>query len=292
VLLNDLGDVGDTILSVNLTGVIPIPYGILSTLENTTKSLREALLKENPQKKLAKDQLEGVAEQTDNLLGELARVLTSSQNVTRATERILNKSQDLMTFTERLQINIQEIIEKAATLNQTLDEDFQLPSSTLQNMQKNITSLLEIIQKSHFMQLHQNAILELKAAEALLSQIQKNYQKPQRELEVLKAAASSLLSKHTSELQTAGDLAREAEVKARESDRLVHTARANLQEFREKKLRVQEEQNLTSMLIARGRRLLEAVRARAAAAREALAVSYSSERLHTPHTHVHRYIVQ
>lgn len=40
VLLNDLGDVGDTILSVNLTGVIPIPYGILSTLENTTKSLR------------------------------------------------------------------------------------------------------------------------------------------------------------------------------------------------------------------------------------------------------------
>nr|XP_035961897.1 laminin subunit alpha-1 isoform X1 [Halichoerus grypus] len=271
VLLNDLGDVGDTILSVNLTGVIPIPYGILSTLENTTKSLQEALLKENPQKKLAKDQLEGVAEQTDNLLGELARVLTSSQNVTRATERILNKSQDLMTFTERLQINIQEIIEKAATLNQTLDEDFQLPSSTLQNMQKNITSLLEIIQKSHFMQLHQNAILELKAAEALLSQIQKNYQKPQRELEVLKAAASSLLSKHTSELQTAGDLTREAEVKARESDRLVHTARANLQEFREKKLRVQEEQNLTSMLIARGRRLLEAVRARAAAARDALA---------------------
>lgn len=71
-----------------------------------------------------------------------------------------------------------------------------------------------------------------RAAEALLSQIQKNYQKPQGELEVLKAAASSLLSKHTSELQTAGDLAREAEVKARESDRLVHTARANLQEFR------------------------------------------------------------
>lgn len=54
------------------------------------------------------------------------------------------------------------MIEKAATLNQTLDEDFQLPSSALQNMQKNITSLLETIQKRHFMHLYQNAIRELK----------------------------------------------------------------------------------------------------------------------------------
>ncbi|XP_077756139.1 laminin subunit alpha-1 [Canis aureus] len=271
VLLNDLGNVGDTILSVNLTGVIPVPYGILSNLENTTKHLREALLKENPQKELARDQLEDVAEQTDNLLRELTSVLTRSQNVTRMTERILKKSQDLMTFTEKLQMNIQEVIEKAATLNQTLDEDFQQPSSTLQNMQKNITSLLEIIQKRQFTQLHQNAVLELKAAEDLLLQIQKNCQEPQRELEVLKAAASSLLSKHNSELQAAGDLVREAEVKTQESNRLVHLAQANLQEFNDKKLRVQEEQNLTSMLIARGRRLLDAVTTHSEVARDALA---------------------
>ncbi|XP_032166436.1 laminin subunit alpha-1 [Mustela erminea] len=271
VLLNDLGNIGDTILSVNLTGIIPVPYGILSTLENTTKSLREALLKENPQKELAKDQLEGVAEQTDSLQRELARVLTSSQNVTRETERILSKTQDLLTFTEKLQINIQEMIEKAATLNQTLDEDFQLPSSALQNMQKNITSLLETIQKRHFMHLYQNAIRELKAAEDVLSQIQKNYQKPQKELEVFQAAASSLLSKYTSELQTAGDLTREAEARTRETNRLLRIVRANMHEFHEKKQRVEEEQNLTSTLIARGRRLLEAVTTRAEAAQKALA---------------------
>ena len=50
-------------------------------------------------------------------------------------------------------------------------------------------------------------------------------------MEVLKAAASSLLSKHNSELQAAGDLVREAEVKTQESNRLVHLAQANLQEF-------------------------------------------------------------
>lgn len=55
-----------------------------------------------------------------------------------------------------------EIIEKATTLNQTLDEDVLLPNSTLQNMQNDLTSLLETIQKRHFLQIHQNATLELK----------------------------------------------------------------------------------------------------------------------------------
>ncbi|XP_039074653.1 laminin subunit alpha-1 isoform X2 [Hyaena hyaena] len=279
VLLNDLDKIGNTILSVNLTGVIPVPSGILSDLENTTKYLREALLKEKTRKDRAEDELEDAAKQTDHLLRELTRVLRSSQHVTRVTERLLRKTQDLLTFTEKLQINIQEIIEKAATLNQTLDEDFQLPSSTLQNMQKNITSLLEIIQKRHFGQLQQQAILELKAAEDLLSQIEKNFQRPQRELEVLKEAASSLLSKHNGELQAARDLVREAEVKTQESNRLLHLVSANLREFNDKKLHVQQEQNLTSALIARGRRLLDAVTSPAAAVETALALERHRDEL-------------
>lgn len=37
VLLNDLETIGDAVLSLNLTGVSSAPYGILSSLENTTK---------------------------------------------------------------------------------------------------------------------------------------------------------------------------------------------------------------------------------------------------------------
>ncbi|CAK6447793.1 unnamed protein product [Pipistrellus nathusii] len=271
VLLDDLDTIGDATLSVNLTSIIPVPYGLLSNLENTTTYLQESLLKGNAQQELVKLQLEGVTEQTDDLQRELTRVLTSSQHVARATERILSKSQDLMTFTEKLKISIQEIIEKATTLNQTLDEDFQLPSSTLQNMQKNMTFFLETLQKRHFMQLHQNATLELKAAEDLLSRIQKNYQKPQGELKVIQEAASSLLSKHNSELQAAEDLVREAEAKTQESSRLLLTVKASLREFNDKKLRGQEEQNVTSMLIAKGRRLLDTATAHAKAAQSALA---------------------
>ncbi|XDC67068.1 hypothetical protein R6Z07M_018250 [Ovis aries] len=271
VLLNDLAHVGDAILSVNLTSTIPLPYGVLSDLESRTKSLRDSLLKENMQKELVKSQLEGVSEQTEDLQRELDRVLTHSEQVTRATERILDKSVDLIKLTEKLQTDIEEMIEKATTLNQTLDNDVQLPSSTLQDMQENITALLEVLRKRRFLPLHQNATLELKAAEDLLSQIQENYQKPQEELAVLKEAVSSLLSTHNSDVRAAEELLREAEMKTQESGRLLLLIGANLREFNEKKLRVQEEQNLTSALISEGRGLLDAAAAPANASGEALA---------------------
>ncbi|MBZ3888985.1 Laminin subunit alpha-1 [Sciurus carolinensis] len=271
VLLNDLDNVGDAILSMNLTGIFPVPHRVLSNLENTTKYLQESLLKENTQKNWAGIQLEGVAEQTEDLQKQLTRVLTNSQQVNRATERILDKSQDLAAFIERLHHSIREILEKATTLNQTWDEDFHLPDSALHNMQQNISSLLEIIQKRNFTHLHQNATLELKAAEDLLSQVQKHYQKPQEELEVFKKAAKGLLSKHNSDLRAVEELLRDAETKTQESNRLLLIVKANLREFRDKKLRVQEEANLTSKLIAKGRGLIDAASTHGDTAQNALA---------------------
>lgn len=70
----------------------------------------------------------------------------------------------------------------------------------------------------------------IRAAEDLLSQIQRNYQKPQEELKVLREAASGLLSKHDSELQAATGLVREAEAKTREGSHLLRIVKANLRE--------------------------------------------------------------
>ncbi|XP_058532986.1 laminin subunit alpha-1 isoform X2 [Ochotona princeps] len=271
VLLDDLDNIGDAILSVNLTGAFPLPYGILSNLKNTTLYLRKSFLKENTRKELASTELEDVAEQTEGLQQELTRVLTTSQQVNKATERILNASQDLATFIERLQVDIRDILEKAATLNQTRDEDFPLPNSTLQHMQRNLTALLEVIQNRHFTQLHQNASLELKAAEDLLLQIQKAFQKPQEDLEVLTSKASSLLSKHHNELQVAEELVRQAEAKTKESSHLLLIVKANLREFKDKKRHVREEQNLTSELTTQGRRLMDAATVHADTAQNTLA---------------------
>ncbi|XP_054980794.1 laminin subunit alpha-1 [Sorex araneus] len=257
VLLSDLDRIGDAMISLNLIGSIPVPYGILSTTENTTTCLQKSLLIENAQKEWTESQLKDITEETDNLQGELTKLLTNSQHVARTTEKIFNKSHNLLVFTEKFQICIQELIEKAATLNQTLDKDIQLPSSTLQNMQKNITALGEILQKKNFVQLLQKANLELQAAEDLLSQVQKQYWKPQEELETLKESTRSLLSKHSHDLQVAAELVRVAEAQSQESHHLLLIISANLQAFRDKRLLIKEEQNLTSTLITKGKALLD-----------------------------------
>lgn len=82
-----------------------------------------------------------------------------------------------------------------------------------------------------FIYLFRELSIFIRAAEDLLSQIQKDYQKPQEELKVIKEAASSLLSKHNSELQAAEDLMREAESKTKESNRLLLIVNTNLREF-------------------------------------------------------------
>ncbi|XP_021120891.1 laminin subunit alpha-1 isoform X2 [Heterocephalus glaber] len=279
VLLEDLDRVHDAVLSVNLTGIFPAPYGVLSNLENTTKYLRESLLKENAQKNLVEIQVEGVAKQTNDLQSELTSVLTRSQQVGRATERSLQQSQDLAAFVERLQMNSREILEKAINLNQTLDEDVWLPNSTLQNMQHNIASLLERMQRRQFTQLLRNITLELKAAEDVLSVVQKNFQQPQEELEVLKEAVGRLLSKHVGELQAAGELLREAEAKVREGAHLLLLSEANLRDFSDTKLHIQEQLNVTSELVAEGRELMGAATAQAGSLQATLAGEHQRDEL-------------
>ncbi|XP_026645287.1 laminin subunit alpha-1 [Microtus ochrogaster] len=100
-----------------------------------------------------------------------------------------------------------------------------------------------------------------RAAKELLSRIQKRFQKPQEKLKALKEAASGLLSNHSEEVQAAEELLREAETKTQESNRLLLLVKANLKEFSEKKLNVQEEQNLTSKLVAKGREWVDAATA-------------------------------
>ncbi|XP_021041837.1 laminin subunit alpha-1 isoform X1 [Mus caroli] len=268
-LLNDLDSVGDAVLSLNLTGVSPAPYGILENLENTTKYFQRYLLMENAKKIRAEIQLEGIAEQTENLQKELTSVLARHQKVNAEMERTSNGTQALATFIEQLHANIKEITEKVATLNQTVRKDFQPPVSALQSMHQNISSLLGLIKERNFTEMQQNATLELKAAKDLLSRIQKRFQKPQEKLKALKEA-NSLLSNHSEQLQAAEELLKEAGSKTQESNLLLLLVKANLKEFREKKLRVQEEQNVTSELIAKGREWVDAAGTHTAAAQDTL----------------------
>uniref|UniRef100_A0A4X2M7H8 Laminin subunit alpha-1 n=1 Tax=Vombatus ursinus TaxID=29139 RepID=A0A4X2M7H8_VOMUR len=248
VLLNDLDNITNAISSVNLTGIIPVPHGILSNLENATKICQlffTMIL----------------------FFYQLTQVLESSQHLNIITERMLKKSQDLATFIEKLRTNVKG---KTAALNETWSINQQLPNATLQNIQEDIASMLEVLHKRNLMQLHQNSTTELKAAKNLLSRIQKNYQKPQRDLKELKEKANNHFLEYSNKLQEAQALVNEADAKTKETNRLLLIITTNLEELNDKKLHVLENQNLSSTLIGKGKGLIAAVAALAKDAKNKL----------------------
>lgn len=70
-----------------------------------------------------------------------------------------------------------------------------------------------------------------RAAEKLLTQVQKEYVKPQQELAELKTDASQFLSKHNSRLQDAQDLVNTALTDINETHRLFPLISSNLAEL-------------------------------------------------------------
>uniref|UniRef100_A0A8C8SN99 Laminin subunit alpha-1 n=1 Tax=Pelusios castaneus TaxID=367368 RepID=A0A8C8SN99_9SAUR len=228
VLLNDLDHLGKAICSINLTGVTFAPYGILADVENATKYLKVKI---------------------NN--GHLGWQLYN------ATQRTANESRYLTVFIDTVHTTIRVLAEVAASLNETLGLDFQLSNGTSQSLQEDISAMLEAMRGRHFMQQQQNVTIVLKAAERLLLRVQKEYHKPQQELEELKKGASHLLSNHNIRLQEAQNLVNEARTNTNETNRLLFLIYSNLEDLNEKKLNVQENKDLSSMLIKEGQVLMD-----------------------------------
>uniref|UniRef100_A0A8C8SLG0 Laminin subunit alpha-1 n=1 Tax=Pelusios castaneus TaxID=367368 RepID=A0A8C8SLG0_9SAUR len=232
VLLNDLDHLGKAICSINLTGVTFAPYGILADVENATKYLKVKI---------------------NN--GHL--ILERGWQLYNATQRTANESRYLTVFIDTVHTTIRVLAEVAASLNETLGLDFQLSNGTSQSLQEDISAMLEAMRGRHFMQQQQNVTIVLKAAERLLLRVQKEYHKPQQELEELKKGASHLLSNHNIRLQEAQNLVNEARTNTNETNRLLFLIYSNLEDLNEKKLNVQENKDLSSMLIKEGQVLMD-----------------------------------
>uniref|UniRef100_A0A8C3R947 Laminin subunit alpha-1 n=1 Tax=Cyanoderma ruficeps TaxID=181631 RepID=A0A8C3R947_9PASS len=129
----------------------------------------------------------------------------------------------------------------------------------LKSLQDDISALLDALHKKDFVQQHHNATTVLKAAEKLLTQVQKEYLKPQQELAGLKAHASQFLSRQTSSLQDAQDLVNEALVNINETHRLFPLISRNLAELN---VRLDSQcEEVSTMLIKEGKVLLNAAAA-------------------------------
>ncbi|XP_038249040.1 laminin subunit alpha-1 [Dermochelys coriacea] len=260
VLLNDLDHFDKAIFSINFTGVTFAPYGILADVENVTKYLKGSLLsREDPiySLEMAKEGLVNISGGTDQLHKEFTRILERGWQLNNATQRTMNESRHLTVFIDTMYTTIKVLAEVATSLNETLALDFQLSNSTSQSLQEDISTMLEAMRRRHFMHQDQNVTTVLNTAERLLLRVQKEYLKPQQKLVELKKSASLLLTNHNIRLQEAQDLVNEACTNTNETNRLLFLIYSNLAELNDKKLNIQENKDLSIMLIKEGKVLMD-----------------------------------
>ncbi|KAI6075043.1 Laminin subunit alpha-1 [Aix galericulata] len=257
VLLSNLDNLNQAILSVNLTGIAHVPYGILSELENATKRLKGSVIsREDPTYSLAtaEESLLSLSGGFAQLPEESSRILKKAWQLNTMTQETRNKSKELIGFIDTVHTAIKVLAEVAVSLNETLD--LPLPNATSQSLQDDISAQLDALRKKDFGQQHYSATSLLKAAENLLLRVQKEYLRPQQELAELKKNTSQLLSKHSNRLQDAQDLVKEALANINETNRLFPLISSNLGELNEKKLNIKEGKEASTMLIKEGRILV------------------------------------
>ncbi|XP_042299087.1 laminin subunit alpha-1-like isoform X2 [Sceloporus undulatus] len=256
LLLNDLDNLEEAIFLVNLTGAVLAPYGVLSDLENTTKQYKGSFwVKEEPSYSLEimHDRLVSLSGDVDQLHKESPIILGRGKHLSSDTEKTLKKSQELAMFISTLQESVTVLIEVATSVNETLGTDFPLSNRTLQELQDEIPTMLDVMRGRHFKHLHQNSTLELKAAERLLARIQKEYWRPQQELKVLQKNVKRTLSDHSTSLQEAKNVVNEASTNINETNRLLFLINSNLKECNNKKSSIQEDQKLSVVLTREGK---------------------------------------
>ncbi|KAL8182297.1 UNVERIFIED_CONTAM: hypothetical protein K2H54_051811 [Gekko kuhli] len=261
LLLSDLDNLDKAMFLVNLTGAVIAPYGLLSDLENTTKHLKGSLLS----KEVSAYSVETVYNRVVKLTGdtgqihkELTRILQKGGHLSNATERNLNKSQELAVFIETLQTTVKVLVEVAASLNETLHTDLPFANRTFQDLQDEIPVMLKVMNGRYFKKLYQQTTLELKVAKRILTQIQKEYRRPQQELLDLKKAAKRALSNHNTRLQELKDLVDEASSNTNETKHLLLLLNNNIMQFSHKKLNILADKELSVVLTKEGKAHVDA----------------------------------
>uniref|UniRef100_H2ZS58 Laminin subunit alpha-1 n=1 Tax=Latimeria chalumnae TaxID=7897 RepID=H2ZS58_LATCH len=258
VLLTNLDNL-EIISSVNLTGIVPAPYGLLSGIENTTEQFRLSLSDERAPAyllKKAEEQLLTFFEDIEQMHKQTSQVFEDGQELDRATERTLNQSQELTVFLNKVQRTIevpQALAEAATNLNETLSSDLQLSNSTLKQLHADVSRMVELMRKTDFTQQQQTVTAELKVAEELLRRVDKEFGKPGQDLKEQKEHIADTVSEHSHNLQEAQDLLNEAHINVNETSQLLVTSSSNLVEFKDKNRGIMDNANIAALLIEEGK---------------------------------------
>ncbi|KAM9317105.1 laminin subunit alpha-2 [Gastrophryne carolinensis] len=223
LLLDDLDQLNQMVMSVNLSGPLPPPYKILFGFENETQELKHLL---SPQRaperllQLAQKNQDTLVIEIDELLNRAAKVSADGEQTAKDAERTNERAKQLKDFVKDTLQASKDLYDKAVKLNETLGIQNKTQDKSFQELQKDVDKMLAELRRRTFKHPEKAAADELKAAENLLNRVKKLFEDPHNKNNDLNQEVMINLTQFQDKLDDVSDMLREARGKIKESDHL------------------------------------------------------------------------
>uniref|UniRef100_A0A8C0BVX9 Laminin subunit alpha-2 n=1 Tax=Buteo japonicus TaxID=224669 RepID=A0A8C0BVX9_9AVES len=243
LLLSDLDQLNQMILSVNLSGPLPAPYKMLHGFENMTQELKHLL---SPQRaperllQLAQENLDTLVTEMDELLTRATKVTADGEQTRQDAERTNDRAKSLGQFVKGILQAAEAANEDAIKLNKTLRTQDETLEKSIPELQSEADRMIAELRSRELNMQERIAQDELKNAEDLLDKVKKLFGEPSEKNEDLKNEVRDKLAKYHTKVDDARDLLREATSKIREADRLSAVNQKNMTMVEKKKQAVED----------------------------------------------------
>ncbi|XP_029878037.1 laminin subunit alpha-2 isoform X7 [Aquila chrysaetos chrysaetos] len=243
LLLSDLDQLNQMILSVNLSGPLPAPYKMLHGFENMTQELKHLLSPQRAPERLlqiAQENLDTLVTEMDELLTRATKVTADGEQTRQDAERTNDRAKSLGQFVKGILQAAEAANEDAIKLNKTLRTQDETLEKSIPELQSEADRMIAELRSRELNMQERVAQDELKNAEDLLDKVKKLFGEPSEKNEDLKNEVWDKLANYHTKVDDARDLLREATSKIREADRLSAVNQKNMTMVEKKKQAVED----------------------------------------------------
>ncbi|KAM4771006.1 laminin subunit alpha-2 [Rhinophrynus dorsalis] len=262
LLLDDLDQLNQMVMSVNLSGPLPPPYKILFNFENETQGLKHLLSPQQAPERLlqlAQNNQATLVIEIDELLNRAAKVTADGEQTGKDAARTNERAKQVEDFVKGTLQAAKEIYEKAVKLNETLGMLNKTQDKSFQELQKEVEIMMGELRKRNFNNQKNVADVELNAAEALLNRVKKLFLEPHNKNKEVKNEVKDKLDQFQDKLDDAWDLLREARGKIKEADHLSAVNQQNMTDLKKKKQHVDKGKKETERSLSEGEDIMTKV---------------------------------
>ncbi|XP_018411793.1 PREDICTED: laminin subunit alpha-2 [Nanorana parkeri] len=243
LLLDDLDQLNQMVMSVNLSGPLPPPYKMLFGFENETQELKHLL---SPQRaperllQLAQKNQDTLVIEINELLNRAAKVSADGEQTGKDAERTNERAKQLKDFVKDTLQAAEELHEKAVKLNEMLGIQNKTQDKSFHELQKDVDKMMAELRMKMFKNQEKVATEEFKAAEDLFNKVKKLFKDPYNKNNDLNQEAMNTLTQFQEKLDDVSDLLREARGKIKESDSLSAINQRNMTALEAKKQAIEK----------------------------------------------------